>query len=250
MRTFLFLIFVVSVFAGCYVPSNISDNNPQNTVVSTVAVPDDLPEFEIVSKELGETKAFNQVRLHVLIDTAISESQLTTLLEYLYDKEKATRQFQYWGGYPTKVIIRAYHTRENALVGNGWIGMLFQPRPEDPIKIDIHRERFEFMNAPDELRFGLSEEERIDIFQDLVRIGRRATAEADELVPIDGPHSEIYNPNWTDTQKRKLIERNNEQMEKLKKQYEVEYAEELGLSLEQFRKIFVEAVEKGWPYPR
>lgn len=83
-----------------------------------------------------------------------------------------------------------------------------------------------------EKRFGYTESERRQIWEDIIRAEDRADVEALQIYPDMSPYDE-----W-----RGLFD-------ELAYMYKSELAQKLGLSYEQLGEIAFEAIEKDWPFP-
>ena len=90
-------------------------------------------------------------------------------------------------------------------------------------------------NTP-ELKFGLTEEERRQLFKELVAAEDRAMEEADNLYPIDPSY-----PDWEEN-----ISRNVEKADELDDMYKAEIRARWGISEEEQLQIVVEGIEEHW----
>ena len=83
-----------------------------------------------------------------------------------------------------------------------------------------------------EKKFGYTESERRQIWEDIIRAEDRADVEALLIYPDMTPYND-----W-----RNLFD-------ELAYKYKLELAQKLGLSIEQLGEIGFEGIEKGWPFP-
>jgi tetratricopeptide (TPR) repeat protein len=88
------------------------------------------------------------------------------------------------------------------------------------------------INEEVEYKFGFTEAERKEIWDDMIRAEDRADVEALQAYPDMTPLMD-----W-----RYLFD-------ELSYKYKFELAQRLGLSMEQLKEIGFEATEKGWPFP-
>lgn len=188
-------------------------------------------EYVILKEDVVDSPAKTQVALEALVSGEISEPSLRTLLDQLYSSASAKKGFKYHKS-PTNIYIYLYTSEERAESGMGqWIAMLQKaPSATDPT-ISINERQIAQIGAEPEERFGLSEEERKEIWKELVLIEDRAMEEAIERYPQD-------------------LEKQIEMERRLIDEGKNRLAEENGLTQEEIKEISAEGHEKDWPFPR
>lgn len=136
----------------------------------------------------------------------------------------------------TNLAVYGFVSDDNARDGMGtWIAMTFSTVPFSDVEIRFDEGRFNAAwQAPSE-RFGLSEPQRRALFKELVIQEDRATTEAEKA------HS-------GDT-REELMNRATAEHE-LRARYTEELAKARGIPVDSLRAISVEALIKGWPFPK
>jgi len=188
-------------------------------------------EYTILNEDVYDAPIKTQVELNILVSGEISETGLKTLLNQLYSSTKARKGFKYHDS-PTNIYIYAFTSKERAESGMGqWIAMLQKSPGDAKATISINERQITQLGAKPEERFGLSEEERKQIWKEFVSAEDRATEEALEEYP-------------------KEFEKQVEMERRLNDDYKNKLAEKYELTREQLQEISVEAVEKDWPFPK
>ena len=139
-----------------------------------------LPQYSILDEKVYDEPGKTQVRQDILVSGQISEAGLRTLLGQLYSGIMARRGFRYSKA-PTNVYIYAFTSPERARSGQ-WIAMLWKHRDTGPT-IDVFEGELSQLGAPDEERFGLSEDERKEIWWEVGLAGKEMWEECERLYP-------------------------------------------------------------------
>ena len=92
-------------------------------------------------------------------------------------------------------------------------------------------------SEPPSERFGLTTQERVQVFQRILTAGDRGQADAEREAPIGDT------PTLADFQKQ------GDLASELEEQYKGELASELGLTRDQLDEISLEGLQNNWPFP-
>ncbi len=164
-------------------------------------------------------------QLNILVSGNINEENLEALLRQQFDSVMKRRGFQYHDA-PTNVYIYTYDTKEKAQAGQGlWLAMLqMSPSDEGEPKVTVWKEKIARIGQEPEEKFGLSEEQRKQVFKEIAAAELRATDEAIEREP-------------SDINKQIDLER------ELTEKYKNELAQKYNLSRDQLDAISLEGVQ-------
>jgi hypothetical protein len=230
IKNLLLIIFILLMFS-C---SNKGNNNATNE--SEI----NLVDYTILKEIIYDKPIKTQVHLDVLLRSEnISEYEVRTLLNFLYEKTKYRKGFEYHDN-PTNIYIYVYGSKEKAKAEMGqWIGMVAKGYDEEFPEIRISEKQLKSLTILPEEKFGLSNKQRIDIWNKLIKAEDRAEIEAEKRYPID-------NANLT----REDIKNNSKYFNSLLKQYEKEIAKEFNIELAIEDSITIEGIKKGWSFPR
>lgn len=240
-------------------PEEVSEGQPETTVSASDSVatertmqtglveesPVGQLAYEILNEEVYDAPIKTQVVLEILVSGSITAEPLEKLLRTLYDEIVSRRGFQYHTN-PTNVYIYAFTTRERAASGMGqWIAMIDKSFNDTSPEFSINERQLEQLGAEPETRQGLSEEERIKIFQEIVRAEDRAREEAMRRYPDLIPGQPGYSQ---DAFMAQLYKQMDEQ-DRLTEVYKDQVAAKYGLTREQLKEIVSEGLLKDWPLP-
>jgi len=205
----------------------------------------EMPEYSILNEDVYDTPGKTQVTLNVLVSGKISKTGLTNLLNQLYSKTQDRSGFKYHS-HPTHIGIYAYTSKEYAQAGLGqWVAMLIKIGEESKPEITMNERQIAQIGAKPEEKFGLSEDTRKRIWEELIEAERRATREAEQRYPLPDP----LKPNYSASYAGKQLERQTKLSSSLNEKYEYEIDKRYGLTREQLDQIVTEAVAKDWLYP-
>jgi ribosomal protein L40E len=188
----LIVLLVVAGIIAAFVASDDSGGkqtpSPAATQAKSTPKPASapMPSYKIIDSDRYDAPVKTQIELHAVVSGTISESGLKALLQKLYNEAAATRGFKYHGGKPTHVFIYLYTSREHFQSGMGqWIAMLSKvgegSKPDTRVKIELISQ----ISAQPEVRNGLSESTRKEIFKVLVLAEDRADSEAQRRYPLE-----------------------------------------------------------------
>lgn len=205
-----------------------------------------MPTYEVVDRETYDAPVKTQIGLHAVVSGSITEPGLRQLLQKMYDEAGAARGFKYHGGKPTHVFIYLYTSHEHFRSGGAqWIAMLSKVGEDSQPESRVKTELISQLTAKPEVKHGLSESKRKEIFTAIVRAEDRADKNAQRLYPLLDPLKPGYSQAEATAQFRKQAEALNS----LTEEYKAEVARRYGITEEQLREICVEGLEKNWPMP-
>jgi hypothetical protein len=222
----LFLILLALTLTNC------GNNSSKNT--------NEILEHSIHNEDIYQVPIKTQVTLSVTINTKeITEQGVKDLLTFLYEKTKKRTGFKHHKN-PTNIFIYAFTTKEKAESGMGqWIGMISQNQGETNPKIKISEVQFNSLNEVDEEKWGLSQYQRLEVWNKLIHLEDKARIETDAKYPLD-------KVGITETD----FDKNADLNEKIKKKYKTELAKEYGIDYSIVDSVGVEGIKKGWAFPK
>jgi hypothetical protein len=202
--------------------------------------------YTVLDREVYDAPVKTQVTLKLLVSGNITEKGLEELLIRLYSEIKKETGFEYRKN-PNNIDIYAFTSKERAESGMAqWIGMLLKNVPDEEPEIRMNDRQFAHLKAAPEEKFGLSEEKRKEIWDEIVKAEDRANKEAEERYPLPDPSK----PGYSQTKVRDIIIKQGELIETLTEKYMNEVTTKYGLTQEQLDAIVAEAFEKDWPFPK
>jgi len=233
---------LITIFSGGDNPPKQGKSNQASVArkspIPAVKTKQSAPmDYEIIEEDLHEGGIKAQVVLKVLVSGNITKRHLEKLLRLLYDAQKDRTDFKAWDR-PTHIFIYAYTDHDRAETGYAWIGMLDKVG-SSPEKIKIKEDLIAQLSRPSTMQFGLSEEERIRVYQDYYRLEGEAIKKAERQYPIKSTNSVATN--------REMIKKQSRAQEAYTKQFRQMLVEKHNISLTQLNKIIYEGVEKDWP---
>lgn len=205
-----------------------------------------MPTYDVVDRDTYDAPIKTQVELHAVVSGRLTELGLKQLLQKLYDEANATRGFKYHGGKPTHVFIYLYTSRDHFKSGMGqWIAMLSKVGEGSRIETEVETELIAQLDAKPEVKHGLRESKRKEIFRAIITAEDRAYADAQRMYPFPDP----LKPGYSQANAIEQIKKQAEALNTLTDKYKSEVAERYGVTQEQLRDISVEALTKNWPMP-
>lgn len=220
--------------------------SPQPTVPAQTKSDAHLPTYHVVDRDTYDVPIKTQIQLHVVVSGPLTELGLKQLLQKLYDEANATRGFKYHGGKPTHVFIYLYTSQDHFKSGMGqWIAMLSKIGEGARIDTQVKTELIAQLDAKSEVKYGLSELRRKEIFRAIVSAERRADADAQRMYPLPDPLKPGYSQAKASEQVMRQAEANNTLTEK----YRTEVSKRYRITEAQLHDISVEGLTKNWPMP-
>lgn len=222
----LFLILLELTLTNC------GSNSSKNTI--------SILEHSIHNEDIYDAPIKTQVTLDVIINTKeITKQNIKNLLTSLYEKTKKRTGFKHHKN-PTNIFIYAYTTKEKAESGMGqWVGMISKSYSEINPKINISEKQLNSLNEVDEEKWGLSQKQRLEVWNKIIHLEDKSQKEADAQYPLDKAGITM-----TD------INKNTDLMRKLKNKYETELAKEYGIENSIIDSVGIEGIKKGWAFPK
>lgn len=184
--------------------------------------------YTLIDETLDESPGKTQIIMNIVVPESASDEELTTLLQQLLQDVGRRTGFRYHER-PTVVGIYAYASREHAASGMGqWEAMVTKtPNTIEPsVVIRLGRG---IVGEP-AVRFGLTRQQRMVAYRQLVDVEDRGQAEAASQFPTD-------------------FFRQFERAGELAEQYRQDLADELGITLDQLDEIALEGFQQNWPMP-
>ena len=199
-----------------------------------------IPAFRTITDTIAyDNPRRSQVEIAVFMEERATEESIRLLLNHLYGLAKKAGPFKY-REHPNYILVRI-HARK----GQEWIAMGFQSAVSE-FDIQISNELLKTVNDPSVVKFGFAEAERQMIFRDIVRIEDRAHYEAEQMYPFPMPKND---PSYTETGEKNQFTKQVDYATELMKQYRIELAESLDLTMEQLEEIGNEGVKNWWETP-
>lgn len=203
---------------------------PEAIPEAQIATIPEVREVEILAEDVYDAPVKTQVTQHILVSGDLTAEGLEIFLRERYAELMSRTGYTYHAS-PNSVYVYAYKSKDHFESGMGqWIAMIQQAASENQWKVSTNERQLHYLNTEPEERLGLTEDQRIQVFWESVRVEDRALAEAMAEHPGD----------W-----EKQIDRERELTEKYRREVAVEY----GLTMEQLEEIEVEGTEKDWPMP-
>ncbi len=193
---------------------------------------------EIIDEEVTDLPGKVMVKLHVIATGNVTEPSINDLLKRLYERCAARRGFKHATN-PTVVAIYLYASRVHyAGSESSWLAMLTKV-PTNPVPtIQVMNSAVAALQVKPEERIGLSEDQRRQIWTQIIQAEDRAWKKADELYPVKLRTTPEALGAYDAASKW------------LSKKYRGEAFQKHGLTEEQGRSISDEGLRKGWPMPR
>ncbi len=205
-----------------------------------------LPVYHILETEPFDGPGKTAIEVHATVSGDLTEAGLRALLDRLYREADGLRDFAFNDGRPTQVFIYLYTSKAHYDSKMGqWIAMLMKSGKGEKPEATVHTDFLRLMKGPAETRFGLSEEQRLEVFQRLVQAEDRAASEAQERYPLAGSAG----PKLTQDQSRERLGQQMDLVQRLEGRYKDDLARENGLTREQVNAIALEGTVRNWPLP-
>jgi len=202
--------------------------------------PKNFLKYSIHKEDVYDEPIKTQVALDVLIiDKEMDEQKIKDLLNHLYDKTIKRSGFKHHD-HPTNIYIYAYTSKDKAESGMGqWVGMISKSYNDKKPKIAISDTQLSALIEVAEDRWGLTHEQRKEVWNKIILAQDKAQKEADEKYPTD---------KLGITQDD--IIKNIDFMRELEEEYENEITNEYGVDKAIIDSIGLEGSKKGWAFPK
>ena len=159
-----------------------------------------------------------------------SEQELEELIEKLHEKASVRKGFEHHNP-ATNIYIYVYQDKETAEdeeMGADWLGMSAKSFNDRTNKVSLNSSRLNKLQQPSEIRDGLEESKRKEIFEELKKSEQRAMKEAQT------------------TRTNGIVDLDYDKYLDLKDKYRAELLKQHGISEDQLNKIAIEGVSEGF----
>lgn len=232
MKTLLFTL-IVAVFTF-NLTSCTSEAPKEIESTPVVEAPTDLLQYSVHNEEITDTPAKTQVKLDVLIEGKdMDEQKIRDLMNYLFSTTSIRSGFKHHTQ-PTNIYIYVYTSKDKANAGMGqWIGMLSKNQSETEPSLSISDIQLRSLNEVDAEKWGLTSEQRHEIWDKSIHIEDEANRQVDIKYP----------DTVNDHEKRKAM------WKKLTSEGETELAKEYGVEKAIVDSVSREGLLNGWAFP-
>ena len=197
--------------------------------------------YNVLSKVVDEDVNKAKLLVDIIIDTAsLDEIKLRGFLAIVWVKLLNEDNFEHHY-VPEVVGVYVYTSKEKANSGMGqWIGMISKNRDDKKgPKFKVSEIQMKSLKGVKENKWGLSYEQRQEIWIKVIRAEDKAQVEADKKYPRDKPGATMD-----------YFEKSIDFKSQLIKQNEKEIAKEYGVDIVIIDSIGYEGLEYGWAFPR
>ena len=201
-----------------------TDNQQQKRAIAVA--------YEIVKAEDISYPGKKRMNYKVVVSPEIKRHQVEpmakTIIAGIIAKDKNIDDICLW----------LYSDRQLVSRGGYDVAMALWTPDNMTINVKENLEEYLRQRGKPEVKFGLTEDERRQIFKEIYAAERRANAEAEELYPVN-----FNNPYFKQGNVPKYSDKSQELMEKYKTLVRAKYGitEKIGF------KISIEAIEERWP---
>jgi hypothetical protein len=126
-----------------------------------------------------------------------------------------------------------------------WIAMLSRVGEGSNIETNVKTELIDQLDEKPEVKDGLEESTRKEVFREIVTAEDRAMAQAQRLFPLPV----AGNPGYSQEKGLEQLMKQGKTYNTLSENFKSELAKRYGITSEQLGKISVEGVTKNWPMP-
>jgi hypothetical protein len=123
--------------------------------------------------------------------------------------------------------------------------MLSKLGEDSEINAEVKTELISQPIAKPQVKRGLSESKRQEVFRAIVAAEDRADKDAHRMYPLP----DARKPGYSQAKARAQLDKQLEARNSLTKKYKAEIAKENGVAEEQLREISLEGIKKNWPVP-
>lgn len=242
-----YAVVILALILAGYSDSQEQGNSAKKTEQKLTEQSDtSLLTYDVIDRDTYDAPIKTQVELHAVVSGRLTELGLKQLLQKLYSEANATRGFKYHGGKPTHVFIYLYTSQDHFESGMGrWIAMLSKIGENSRVDTEVKTEQISQLEAKPEVKHGLPESKRKEIFRAIVTAEDRAYADAQRMYPLPDPSK----PGYSQAKASEQIKKQAKTLNTLTDKYKSEVAERYGITQEQLSDISVEAFVKNWPFP-
>lgn len=247
-----YLVFIASIIASTSCEDFTS--NSHKTTASTAkpsngsaGTSTDKSKYKIMLTKPTDTPGKSQIELHALVPEKVTDEDVKAILTELYDQAKATTGFEH-RLHPNAIYIHVFGKIYEGSHDTSQVGFLEynENNGDTSPNITINSEKLKAIFQAPEVKFGLSEEKRKDIYHEWGDTLNQAVAVAEKSSPLLIPGSAGYTAEKAaaaEKKQRRLINT-------LTERYRVMLIKKKSLTEEQFKEIEYEGFSKCWPFPK
>jgi len=203
-----------------------------------------LPSYRIVEEIPYDAPIKTQIEYEVVLEESTDAANIQILLEHLLDLGIKRRGYSYHGGRPTHIFAYVYPSEEHT--GANWIGMVSQIGRGATPRFEINKELLN-LPPPDEWGFGLSLDQRKELFREVFILENTARIQAEATYPSLNPMS----PGYYSSEKAMpiIIKQRNEQI-RIENKLQEELFQRYEISENDLNDIVLEGIKNNWPQPQ
>ena len=203
--------------------------------------------YTVLDEKTIDEPLRTSVTVQVAVSGEITKDTLTKLLNDLYSQIRQRTGFKYHT-HPTNTSIAAYLTKELYESGEGlWVAILKDDNAPlgqtGPIEIKFDEKQITQLGATPEEKFELSEDQRKQIYKEIVSVEDKVAGMVDQKYPL--PEKQIDSGKY-----QALLEKRNKLEESLTEKYKNDLAKKHKLSQQQLNEIAEEGFSKRWALPK
>lgn len=147
-------------------------------------------QYQIYDRKVFDTPIKTRVTLDVVVSGDINKENLDSLLDQLFVSESQKSEFKY-STFPGHLFFYIYASEEHAKSGQAqWLAMLSRIGIDGVVEKSYREDYINQLKMPDEVKYGLSESIRQQIWREIVIAERKSRKDADEYYPIDPSRSQ------------------------------------------------------------
>jgi hypothetical protein len=189
----------------------------------------------------------SEIAIHAIVSAEVTADGAARLLHKLHSELSTADGFRHHDGPLMNAFIYLYSSEAHYTSGMAqWVAMLARTGVGAFPEVQIRREAIDALIPPAEKKFGLSEKERVNVFESIVRAEDRAGREARARFPDSNPGTPGYSP----VAARKQLDQQVQLQERLSHRYKAQLQRRYGLDDSVLLAIRVEARTKNWPFPQ
>jgi len=201
----------------------------------------------LFDEEVYDAPIKTQVVRKLLVGGRFSKRDLEEMVREQYRSVRARRDFNYHNPANT-VAIYAYTDQARAQAGDVWVAALIKTADDREPTVMVDEGQLAQIGRPPEVKYGLTEEQRQQVWLGIVAAEDRAHAEAEATYPLPDPATSEYRQ-WSRDQLDQQRNRQGHLVDQLQLQYKDDLARQYGLTQEQLVAIGTEGFQKRWPIP-
>lgn len=201
-----------------------------STSISSVEI--SLPKYSILKEEIDDRSQQTNIIQSMLIEDKINKERVRKLLFQLYSEIKSRKKIITCPS--TNIYILVYLSKEYYESGMGqWIARLEKSK-NDIFNIEFNLDQLYQLNAKQEIKFGLSEIKRKEIFKEIIKAEHLSDKNAWKVFKW------VKKPNINDIKR---------QEQSFYEQFENNLVTKYSVSKKILKQIRLEGLDKDWAQP-